>query len=83
MLTLPGRVFSMAQSGSRLVVATSGRHVLIYDLRMCTPQPLAEPFSGSLPLCNCVSPASFVLMLKPCCRGLYAAHKGMSSFQHF
>ena len=37
MLTLPGRVFSMAQSGSRLVVATSGRHVLIYDLRMCSP----------------------------------------------
>ncbi|KAK9846411.1 hypothetical protein WJX81_003316 [Elliptochloris bilobata] len=33
MLSLPGRVFSMAQSGSRLVVATSGRHVLIYDLR--------------------------------------------------
>ena len=37
MLTLPGRVFSMAQSGSRLVVATSGRQVLIYDLRACAP----------------------------------------------
>lgn len=35
MLTLPGRVYSMAQSGSRLVVATSGRKVLIYDLRVC------------------------------------------------
>ena len=40
MLTLPGRVFSMAQSGSRLVVATSGRHVLIYDLRMRIPPTL-------------------------------------------
>ncbi len=33
LIPLPGKVFSMAQSGSRMVVGTSGRHVLIYDLR--------------------------------------------------
>jgi len=33
LIQLPGKVFSMAQSGTRLVVGTSGRHVLIYDIR--------------------------------------------------
>ncbi|CAL8462261.1 g1792 [Coccomyxa elongata] len=32
-MQLPGKVFSMAQSSSRLVVATSSLHVLVYDLR--------------------------------------------------
>ena len=30
---LPGKVFTMAQSQSRLVIGTSGRHVMIYDIR--------------------------------------------------
>lgn len=33
LIPLPGKVFSMAQSGSRMVVGTSGRHVLVFDLR--------------------------------------------------
>lgn len=33
LIQLPGKVFSMAQSGTCMVVGTSGRHVLIYDLR--------------------------------------------------
>lgn len=33
LISLPGKVFSMAQSGTRLVVGTSGRHVFIYDMR--------------------------------------------------
>ncbi len=32
-MQLPGKVFSMAQNSSRLVVATSSLHVLVYDLR--------------------------------------------------
>ena len=32
-LPLPGKVFSMATSGTRLVVATSGRRIHVYDLR--------------------------------------------------
>ena len=32
-LALPGKCFSMAQAGARLLVATSSRHVLAYDLR--------------------------------------------------
>jgi len=42
-LLLPGHAFSMAQSGSRLVVATSGRQVLIYDLRTCAAGLAAAP----------------------------------------
>ena len=33
-MRLPGKVFSMSCAGQRLVVATSSRHVLIYDIRM-------------------------------------------------
>ncbi|KAK9832385.1 hypothetical protein WJX74_008502 [Apatococcus lobatus] len=33
-LYLPDRVFTMAQSQSRLVIGTAGRQVLIYDLKM-------------------------------------------------
>jgi WD40 repeat protein len=32
-VALPGKAYSMSASGSRLVVAMSGRHVDIYDLR--------------------------------------------------
>jgi len=32
-LNQPGRVFTMAQSGYRLIVGTSGRHVWIWDVR--------------------------------------------------
>ena len=32
-LRLPGKVFSMSHAGQRLVIATSSRHVLIYDIR--------------------------------------------------
>ena len=34
-IVLPGKVFSMAQTGTRLIVATSARRVQIYDLRKC------------------------------------------------
>lgn len=30
---LPGKVYSMSLSTNRLVVATSGRHILVYDVR--------------------------------------------------
>ena len=33
LIPLPDKVFSMSQSGTRLVVGTAGRHVMIYDLR--------------------------------------------------
>ena len=32
-MQLPGKVFSMAQSSTRLVVATSSLHILVYDIR--------------------------------------------------
>ncbi|CAL5227848.1 g10880 [Coccomyxa viridis] len=32
-MRLPGKVFSMSCAGQRMVVATSSRHVLIYDIR--------------------------------------------------
>ena len=34
-MALPGKAFSMAQASTRLVVATSSRHVLAYDVRRC------------------------------------------------
>ena len=33
LIRLPGKVFSMSHAGQRLVIATSSRHVLIYDIR--------------------------------------------------
>lgn len=48
LIPLPGKAFSMAQSGSRLVVGTSGRHVLIYDLRRyATAKLLDDSHSGA------------------------------------
>ena len=32
-MQLPGKAFSMSQAGARLLVATSSRHVLAYDIR--------------------------------------------------
>ncbi len=36
-LPLPGKVYSMCTSGTRLVVATSGRRIQVYDLRSLRP----------------------------------------------
>ena len=55
LIPLPGKMFSMAQSGSRMVVGTSGRHVLVFDLRRyswstscnSTPCPKAATPHGS------------------------------------
>ena len=48
LIQLPGKAFSMAQSGSRMVVGTSGRHVLIYDLRRyATAKLLVYSHSGA------------------------------------
>ncbi|KAK9814607.1 hypothetical protein WJX72_008544 [[Myrmecia] bisecta] len=33
LIGLPGKVFTMSAVGTRLVVGTSGRHVLVYDIR--------------------------------------------------
>ncbi len=41
-LPLPGKVFSMSASGTRLVVATSGRRIQVFDLRALRPG--AAPF---------------------------------------
>ena len=56
-MRLPGKVFSMSCAGQRLVVATSSRHVLIYDIRM---YDIVFPSSDACTLaycCNCVSEA--------------------------
>ena len=37
--TLPGKAFSMSASDSKLVIATSGRHIEIYSLRSLTNTP--------------------------------------------
>ena len=42
-LALPGKCFSMAQAGARLLVATSSRHVLAYDIRRFCQTPHTRP----------------------------------------
>lgn len=32
---LPGKAYTASQAGQRLVIGTSGRHVLIFDVRRC------------------------------------------------
>ncbi|CAK0749983.1 hypothetical protein CVIRNUC_001953 [Coccomyxa viridis] len=41
-LRLPGKIFSMSHAGQRLVIATSSRHVLIYDIRKMDGLPEHE-----------------------------------------
>lgn len=43
LIPLPDKVFSMSQSGTRLVVGTAGRHVMIYDLRRSAARNLTPP----------------------------------------
>ena len=38
-MALPGKAFSMSQASTRLVVATSSRHLLAYDIRRCRVSP--------------------------------------------
>lgn len=53
LISLPGKVFSMAQSGTRLVVGTSGRHVLIYDIRRSVEDACMYSVSCTMPLLSC------------------------------
>lgn len=39
-VSLPGKVYGMSAGSERLVVATSGRHILIYDIRKCVVAPI-------------------------------------------
>ena len=43
---LPGKVFTMAQSQSRLVIGTSGRHVMIYEALGCAKPVVTQQESA-------------------------------------
>ena len=49
LIPLPDKVFSMSQSGTRLVVGTAGRHVMIYDLRRSAITALSGRYNSMQP----------------------------------